>query len=227
MYLRTLLVILVIAIGMTSILFGNLTQRIHTAGQQQTRTLKTREWDKEPIKIMAVTNKIGRAIPLGKAHLDDDDWLRGLTIRVKNMSKKDILFVELELHFLRPEGSSDTITAFPVILGTPLGLMAQTPSPVMLPPDENWHVSLSDEDYAKISQLLSNTGYPTSIKEVEIITREVVFADKTRWSEGRTHDSSKKNNLQGQSESPKKKVNAAFFQPVFSKDSSCLVQQGR
>lgn len=101
------------------------------------------------------------------------------------MSKKNILFVELELHFLRPAGSSDeTVTAFPIVFGTPPGLIAETPSPVMLPPNESWHVSLSDQEYDKIGELLSGTGYPKSIKEVEIITRQVLFADKTKWSEG-------------------------------------------
>jgi hypothetical protein len=78
MYTRTLLTILTITIGMTSILFGNLTPPIHTAGQQQARTLKTREWSNEPIKLIAVKNRRGQTIPLGKDHLDDDEWLRGL-----------------------------------------------------------------------------------------------------------------------------------------------------
>lgn len=204
---RTLLISLMTAIGMTSILFGNLTPQIHTAGQEQTRTLKTRVWEREPVKVVAVSNKSGRAIPVGKGHLADDDWLRGLTISIKNMSKKNILFVELELHFLRPEGSSDdTVTAFPIAFGTPPGLIAQTPSPVMLPPNENWHISLSDQEYAKIGELLADTGYPKSIKEVEIITREVVFADKTKWSEGEMRDPAKEAERRWQIQGSKKKT---------------------
>lgn len=199
MYTRTRLIILVIAIGMTSILFGNLIPQIQTAGQEQTRTLRSRAWEKEPVKIVAVTNKSGRAIPLGKGHLADDDWLRGLTISIKNMTKKNILFVELELHFLRPGGSSDeTVTAFPIVFGTPPGLIAETPSPTMLPPNENWYVSLSDQEYARIEELLTNTGYTKSIKDVEIITREVLFADKTKWSEGQERNPAKEAERQWQ-----------------------------
>ncbi len=211
MYTRTRLIILVIAIGMTSILFGKLTPEIQTAGQQQTRTLKSRVWDREPVKIVAVTNKSGRAITLGKGHLADDDWLRGLTIGIKNMTKKDILFVELELHFLRSEGSSDeTITAFPIVFGTPPGMIGQTPSPAVLPPNENWHVSLSDQEYSKIGELLANTGYPKSIKDVEIITREVLFADKTKWSEGEDRDPAKERERQWQVQGQKKRKQFRF-----------------
>jgi hypothetical protein len=206
-YTRTLLMILMIAIGMTTILFGNLIPQIQTAGQQQTRKLKSRAWDREPVKIVAVTNKSGRAIPLGKGHLADDDWLRGLTISIKNMTNKNILFVELELHFLRSEGASDeTITAFPIVFGTPPGLIAETPSPTMLPPNENWHVSLSDQEYAKLGELLANTGYPKSIKDVEIITREVLFADKTKWSEGEDRDPAKEAERQWQVQGKKKET---------------------
>jgi hypothetical protein len=225
MYTRTRLIILVIAIGITSILFGNLTPQIQTAGQQQTRTLKSRVWDREPVKIVAVTSKSGWAIPLGKGHLADDDWLRGLTIGIKNMTKKDILFVELELHFLRPEGSSDeTITAFPIVFGTPPGLIAQTPSPILLPPNENWHVSLSDQEYAKIGELLANTGYPKSIKEVEIITREVVFADKTKWSEGQERDPAKEAERQWQVQGSKKKKTIRVSSQSALKDYSRLAR---
>ena len=210
MYPRTFPIILVIATGMTGF-FGNLTPPVQM-GQQQIRKLKTRKWDKEPIKIAAVTNKHGRNIPLESGQLDDDDWLRGLTITIKNISKKDILFAELELHFLRPEGSpDDTVTAFPLVLGTPPGLVKQTPSPVLLPPGKNWYVSLSDQDYAKICQLLADTGYVASITDVEIVTREVVFADQTKWSEGSTHEAFKKNQPQDQAQRVKKKPMALSF----------------
>lgn len=180
---RLLPVIGLIALATTSVLFSDLTPHVKTATQQQARKLKDNRWKSEPIKITSVTGKDGRRILLGKIQDDDDDWLRDLTISIKNTSNKNILFVELNLYFPRPEGSTDVaITGYPIMFGTPPRLIAESSS--VLAPNEKWQASLSAHDYASIRQMLSETGYPASIKEAEIVTGDVLFADRTKWSAG-------------------------------------------
>lgn len=64
-----------------------------SAGQKQERTLKHKKWNSEPIRIMGVKAK-GHDIPLDEKIFDADDWFQGLTIKVKNISNKAIVFVE-------------------------------------------------------------------------------------------------------------------------------------
>ena len=188
MSLRFFLMIGFVVIGTTGLLLSDLSPNVRTAGQQKARKLRLKTWDNEPIKVVAVRGKDGRTISIDREQLAEDDWLRNLTISIKNTSNKNILFVELELHFTRPRESSDEATVvFPLIFGTPPMLVGEG-SPV-LPPQETWQTILSAEQYAALVELLTTTGYPTSIKDVEIITREVVFADKTKWSADRISDS--------------------------------------
>lgn len=207
---RLLIVLTLIAMGTIGFVFGEFPPQVETAGQQHVRKLKDRLWKNEPVKVIAVTGKGGRSIAMGENHLAEDDWLRDLTISLKNTSNKDILFVELELHFLRPKESPDaTITAFPIIFGTPPKLTKEQ-SPRLLP-GESWSVSLSDEEYAGMEKMLTKSGNLSSIKEVEIITREVLFADKSKWSEGRVRDSTKLVEPEGTSNMPKKKIIVLSF----------------
>lgn len=188
MYLRFLLIIGFVLIGTMGVLFSDLSPHARTASQEKARKLSLNTWANEPIKVVAVKGKDGRAISIDSEQLAEDDWLRDLTISIKNMSNKNVLFVELELHFTRPPGSSDeAVAAFPVIFGTSPTL-AKEGSPI-LTPQENWQATLSSQEYASLAELLATTGYPTSIKNLEIITRQVVFADKTKWIAGRMRDS--------------------------------------
>jgi hypothetical protein len=223
MSVRLLLITGLVVTGTTGVLFSDLSLHVRTAGQQKARKLSLKTWANEPIKVVAVKGKDGRAISMDSEQLAEDDWLRDLTISIKNMSNKNVLFVELELHFTRPLGSSDeAIAVFPVIFGTP-PMLAKEGSPI-LPSQENWQATLSSQQYAALAELLVTTGYPTSVKNLEIITREVVFADKTKWIAGRMRDSttglSKKVSLPAIVSQKKKPASFQrdYFQPVNLKE---------
>src|SRR5437764_11139845 len=55
--------------------------------QAQQRLIEKVSWRTEPIKIVRVTNKRSQ-IELGKKFSQEDDWLNGLTVTVKNDSNK-------------------------------------------------------------------------------------------------------------------------------------------
>lgn len=181
---RFLPMIALITLAATGVLYSGLTPKADSAVPQQARSLKDRVWNNEPIRITTATGKGGRSIRIGQSQQADDDWLRDLTVSIKNISDKNILFVELELHFPRPNPAPDVpTTAYSMIFGTPPKLVGES-SPVLMP-NKQWQASLSAEDYTSLGELLAQTGYSPSIKEVEVITREVLFADKTKWATGR------------------------------------------
>jgi len=158
---------------------------VMTAGQKKERRLKARPWRDEPIKVISAQAN-GEKIVLGEPTLAEDNWLHNLIITIQNTSKKDIVFVEEELHFLRPEGSPESVIAFPIIFGTPPAKVNQN-SP-NLAPGETWQSSLSENDYLTLQDVLSKSGYATGTLEVEIITTEVLFRDKKQWSAGEERD---------------------------------------
>ena len=68
----------------------------HASPQNQDRILKQRSWPNEPVKIKLVTSKKG-AIKLGETFSDDDDWFRGLTLKIENKSDKAITYIALSV----------------------------------------------------------------------------------------------------------------------------------
>ena len=53
--------------------------------QGQERVINKLSWRTEPIKILKLKTK-GKPIELGKNFLEEDDWLKGLTVSVQNVS---------------------------------------------------------------------------------------------------------------------------------------------
>lgn len=153
---------------------------------RQERRMKSRPWGNEPVKIGKLRIR-GQSIGLGQAFSEGNDWLQGLTLNVKNISPHAISYVELELHFLRSENSIDNvITAYPMAYGTAPSKPGSTSS-VKIMPHQVVEIGLSDESYVELRDLLAKTNYSATlqeIKEVEIIIREAIFEDSTKWIAG-------------------------------------------
>jgi hypothetical protein len=71
--------------------------------QGQDRLIDKMSWPKEPIKILKLRTK-GKAIELGKKFAEEDDWLKGLTVTVENVSDKAIARIEINLAFPQQKG---------------------------------------------------------------------------------------------------------------------------
>src|SRR5712671_7399492 len=74
--------------------------------QKQERSIDKMSWRTEPIRIVKLTAK-DRIIVLRKQFIDDDDWLKGLTVTVQNVSEKAIARIDLHLSFPRPGGGTE------------------------------------------------------------------------------------------------------------------------
>lgn len=161
-----------------------------SVGKSEDRELRHRAWSNEPIQITKVKAK-GKMLELGKKILAEDDWLRGLTISLRNVAGKTIVFVDLELHFLRPDKNSlEPITAYPISIGNSLDGGGASSQPSLAPsvrilPGESWDMSLADQDYTSLLDFLKRTRHPGSVKEVEVIVHKVIFDDNTCWAAGR------------------------------------------
>ena len=71
------------------------------------------EW--EPIQLLEISVQ-GRAITCGQPFIADDDWLRGLTFKIKNLSGKTIKLVRI--YFIVPEAKfKDSALGFSIEYG--------------------------------------------------------------------------------------------------------------
>lgn len=155
------------------------------AQQTQERLIKKEAFPEEPIAISGIKVK-GNSVWFRQKFSAEDDWLQGLTIKIKNRSGKAIVFAEIMLRF-PPSGSSPqelpsryslTYGQFPQPFSEPT-----TPSQQLtLQPGDK--VDLVLTDYDRLREFLNQTGKAASIKEIEISIGDVIFSDGLMWSSG-------------------------------------------
>src|SRR2546423_5650066 len=102
-----------IALGITClvVLSTHVPSTGQTINQKQDRIIKQKSWQNEPVKISKLKIK-SKDFAIGQKFLEEDDWLKNLTISVKNVSGKNIIFLSLTLDFPKSEDSTEDAVAY-------------------------------------------------------------------------------------------------------------------
>lgn len=150
------------------------------------RRIKKLDWPKEPVKIEKIQVK-GKAIGLGTPFTEEDDWLSGLTIKVKNISDKPIVFLDIAINFPRPDSQEPEARDHILYGQYPLapGETAPDGPAVAEPPIRPGEtVELALSDYEGTRRFLNQSNYLASITALEIDISDVYFDQNTKWSGG-------------------------------------------
>lgn len=154
--------------------------------KKEDRTIRKYAWRNEPLEISTLKIK-GKLAKLGVKIIEEDDWLNGLTVTVKNISTKTIVWIELNIEFPTPLNPLQEPASLDHLV---YGLYPQppgqevTPHPDQPPLEPGAKADVILTDYEGLREFLIQTNKPGSIKEVEISISEVVFNDGTKWSGG-------------------------------------------
>ena len=153
--------------------------------QGNERAIIVKDDPRSPVKIMNVRTK-GRKVESNKPFVDDDDWLKGLTVDVRNDSDKTLTFLQLELFFPRSEPAKKSGASFPLDYGDdPFSYDSASAMPPLsvkpISPGEHLGITLTDNRWSAMNTLLIDTGYFLTSK-VEIRVNLIGFSDGTAWS---------------------------------------------
>lgn len=157
-----------------------------TFAQQKDRTLNQIKRTNEPLEILKLKVK-GKNANFKEKFAGDDDWFRGLTVNVKNISSKTIIFIDLGIIFPKTEEvAQDAQASDHLLYGhyPPLPGEKGTPHPDEPPLNPGDTATLVLSDYEGTREFLNQIGKPQSIKEIQISIDEVVFADEIKWHAG-------------------------------------------
>lgn len=157
---------------------------ITSFAQESERTVKRKTWDNEPLQIQAVKiNEI--KVDFNQVFLANNDWFSGLTVSVKNISNKNIVFINLAVDFPSQDGSTEPARDHLLYGQVPLapGEIDNEPPPANQPPlPPEATATLILDSYSNTRSFLSESGQPESIKETQVEIYEVIYDDGTRWS---------------------------------------------
>jgi hypothetical protein len=149
------------------------------------RMVRKLSWRKEPVKIKEIKSK-DKAIELGRKFSADDDWLKDLVVSVHNTSGKTILFIGIDLLFVRNNNSQEPPWSFTLAYGRRKSpnepVQPDAPKPFLS--GGNINISLYDGAYEQIKRRLHELNYDGGIKHIKLIVNDIYFADGSRWYAG-------------------------------------------
>ena len=161
-------------------------------GQQQ---LEERRIDKltdfsPPVTITLAKTKKKGSIRFKERFLDDDEWLKGLTVRLDNNSGKSFRYIRVEVQFNRSEGQEQDPPAiwfleygdYPIRYKTEEEMPPLRVKPVL--PGESLEISLSDSDFNQLDLYLKDARYSRGTNEIELRITNIGFSDGTIWNVG-------------------------------------------
>jgi hypothetical protein len=168
---------------------GSIIRTVEAVGQTRERILKKGTFPDEPMKVISIKVK-GKTIESHKRFVEEDDWLKSLTIKLKNVSNKPIIFFEISLRFPAteedPDGPQPSYVRDLKYGREPLMDAPALPDqvkPVM--PNETVDITLTEEDREAIELSLIQLGFSADIKYVKMLLRTVIIDDDTMWRAGK------------------------------------------
>jgi hypothetical protein len=119
----------------------------------------------------------------GKSFDADDEWLNKTFVKVKNISGKAIVYLELALDFPETKATG-SVMSYRVVFGQlPGSRFPQRHDPLFMLPGDTLEIPLQ-QHYAKIKSFVEERHRITDISKAELGINFVVFTDKTCWFAG-------------------------------------------
>ena len=130
-----------------------------------------------PVEIVAIKLK-GSEVAPGQKIKGDDDWLKGVSFTLKNISDKPVAHIEVGLRFEPPPGAA-RLVVFTLSYGVDYsrGSPRSGSSPLPIQPNQTVDLVLTDERYSNFLQILSLGGMPHSFDVVPYYVERVCFED--------------------------------------------------
>jgi hypothetical protein len=154
---------------------------------QSARTLHKKFLPKEPVEIVGVKTA-GQAVKFGGAFKASEDWLKGLTLNLKNISDKPIVYIAVDVRVdgtVMPRRRSAVTMAYgqrpPGPAGTP-----GSPAQSSIAPGESVEIVLTDALYDDLRTLVQQDGSDISraLDKAELKINFVIFGDDSAWGNG-------------------------------------------
>lgn len=138
----------------------------------------------DPIKVsdIKVANKL---VKFNEKFEGESDWLKGTTFKLKNISNKEIVHVQLNFDF--PETTlNGAMMAYQMMLGLRPGSIDTSVSALSLPPGAELNVIVDEQMYTNLAKLISHRQPIQAINKVKVRIAFVAFADGTGYGPGGT-----------------------------------------
>lgn len=138
----------------------------------------------EPVEIAKLKIK-GKPLSFDQEFDADEDWMKGLTVDVKNVSDKDIIYIKAELDFPVDDAGAHVIVV-PLEYGHTPGNDETSFTTNPLHPGASVNISVADwsVDFLKRKIVEKGSGKALKMNRANIYVLQVWFDADTVWSNG-------------------------------------------
>lgn len=154
--------------------------------QQSDRVIELKSARNQPVKIVGMKNKRA-ALRVGAEFKDNEDWLKGFTVKITNTYYKAIQYVDIDLVFPRAEDQTTPPAADSLTYGrdpsSPLDAVSSNESKLILP-GQSVELTITDTQHDELRSFLKSQKYPESIVRISLRLHAVLFEDGTKWVAG-------------------------------------------
>lgn len=144
---------------------------------------KYTSFSNEPVVVTNLKIK-GRPIQINSRITEGEDWLNGLTFKIRNISKKNVLLLYIELLFPETKLNGGNVIAFDIRYGADTNVHDAPAGERMVLPGDQAEFTITDDLYQKIKQAVETRTSIENINSVQINILKVIFDDDTAWSTG-------------------------------------------
>ena len=139
--------------------------------------------EQQPVEIVSIWLK-NQPVKPGEKIKGDDDWLQGVSFRVKNVSDKPISYVGIILQFT----SAQRVLGYSLNYGVDIsrGELRRNGSPAEIQPGSSVDLILSKDKYPRFKEMLGMAQIPRSFDVVAYYIERVSFEDNAEviWEGG-------------------------------------------
>jgi hypothetical protein len=139
---------------------------------------------RDPIKLFEI-KAANKLVKFNEKFEGADDWLKGTRLRLKNVSDKEVVHIEIDFDFPETE-SNGAVMAHQMMIGRRPGSPNTSMAPLSLPPGGETEVTVDEQVYGKFTELISHRQTMQSINKAKITIVFVAFADGTGYGTGGT-----------------------------------------
>jgi hypothetical protein len=182
---RPLFVSLVLVVGFVFAHGWAVRDRAFGLGQSGHRTADERADPKEPIENLGITRG-GQLTKLSEEFDNGDDWLKRISIRVRNKSDRTIVYLQTGLAFFETQ-SIGSIFLFDALRYGRRPWVADdaNKSPLQLEPGATVDLPITDQTYNSIKNFAARKNWNiSSLHRATLGLSMVIFDDGTAWSLG-------------------------------------------
>ncbi|HSE23770.1 MAG TPA: hypothetical protein VLB68_19025 [Pyrinomonadaceae bacterium] len=142
-------------------------------GAQTTASAAVNPQGKEAVRILALTSG-KNTVDLDHPFANGDDWLSDFKIRLKNVSDKTVVYVEIKFNFTEASDAGNELS-FTIELGNKPG-GAATKASMALKPHKAKNYLLNKTEYRALAAFVKERRKASQLDKVEVKVGSVLFA---------------------------------------------------